>query len=219
MSQKNSWKDSPIAILDTETTGLGPEARIIEMCVRTLDKRHSSSQLAATFNPGEIDWEHPDVIGAMAKNEIDRVQLCAKSTFAEMWLMFYTYISRCSFVLGHFVSFDMRMIEQECRRANLTLLPPMQQVDTIWLDWGFHPKQESYRLDEVAKRWNITVKQSHRAAGDVETCSEILLAMMPKLPDDTAEFLTACERWNQERSLWREERGAAKLADKQSGKP
>lgn len=215
MSQKKSWKDSPIAVLDTETTGLGPEARIIEMCVRTVDERQSSSQLAATLDPGDIDWENPDVIEAMAKNEIDRAQLCASNTFAEMWLMFSTYISRCSFVLGHFVSFDMRMIEQECRRANLTLLPPMHQVDTIWLDWGFHPKQESYRLDEVAKRWNITVKQSHRASGDVDTCSEILLAMMPKLPDDTAEFLTACERWHQERSLWREQRELERAKDKQ----
>jgi DNA polymerase III epsilon subunit-like protein len=211
-----TWKDWPIAFLDTETTGIGADGRIVEMSIAIFEQRKFSVQISAVFNPGDIDWENPDVAEAMRINGIDRGLLEVAKHFRDLWPAFLQQLDRSHIICGQFVSYDLRMVEQELARVsqNNTALDRIT-LDTITLDWGIHPNQESYKLSEIAKRWDVATPQAHRAAGDVDTCSKILLKMLYHLPDDIAAMLSLHEKWADERKLWREQR---ELDRKKSGK-
>jgi DNA polymerase III alpha subunit (gram-positive type) len=203
----STWKDWPIAFLDTETTGIGAEGRIVEMSVAIFEYRKFSIQISAVFNPGEIDWENPDVAEAMKINGIDRGLLEVAKTFRELWPAFVQQLDRSHIICGQFVQYDLWMIEKELKRVNqINAAVDRITLDTITLDWGIHPNQESYKLAEIAKRWDVEMPQAHRAAGDVETCSKILFKMMDQLPDGPVELLQRHDKWSDERKLWREKR-------------
>jgi DNA polymerase III alpha subunit (gram-positive type) len=208
----NCWKDWPIAFLDTETTGLGPKARIVEMCVAVYEQRSFSLQLSAVFNPGNVDWSDPDVVEAMRINGIDQELIRLARPFGELWPAFFAQFNRVRLLVGQYVSYDVRRITNELNIAeNLADPLPVTLLDTITLDWGIHPKQESYKLAEISKRWDVAMPKAHRASGDVDTCAKLLFKMMDQLPDDWTDLLRKVNVWSEERRLWREQRDLKKM--------
>jgi len=205
------WKDQPIAFLDTETTGFSSSARIVEMSVLVYENRRFASQFTSVINPGnDVDWDHPDVVGAMKVNGLDKNLLKMSRGFTQLWPSFLEQIRRADILCGQFIQFDMRMLAQEHNRCGFETVVYSQTLDTMILDWALNPDKDSYRMDCVAARWNVPIVVNHRAGDDASTCAKVLVAMMDQLPDDRAELLARSNRWEQEYRAWRDKREAEK---------
>lgn len=206
-----TWKDQPIAFVDTETTGFDSKARIVEMSVLVYEHRRFAAQISAVVNPGnDVDWEHPSVIEAMHVNGLDRNLLKMSQGFAQLWPAFMVQIRRADILCGQNLQFDDRMLGQECNRCGLETLVYAQTLDTLILDWALNPGKDSYKLERIAPRWNVPVLGKHRASDDARLCADILVAMMGQLPDDKGEMLGRFDYWEGEYRVWRDKREAEK---------
>lgn len=207
------WKDEPIAFVDTETTGLGTSARIVEMSVLVFEHRRFASQFTAVINPGnDVDWDHPDVIQAMKVNGLDKRLLEMSQGFDQLWPVFLTQLNRAKVLCGQYLKFDVRMIEQECRRMGSEFHGSWLMIDTKILDWGLHPGKESYSLGPIADRWNVENLGQRQAMLDVDLCARVLVAMMDSLPDDLLLLLQRSGRWNADYEIARAQREFEKKA-------
>ena len=105
----------PFAVLDVETTGLGPTDRIVEIAIATLDP--DTLQVIEEYDtlvnplrdiPGPVSAIH----GLTASD------LEAAPTFAEIAPALATRLNG-AVLIAHNASFDVRMLDQEFQRASL----------------------------------------------------------------------------------------------------
>lgn len=193
------WKLMDRVVFDTETTGFGPEARIIE--IATVERRYPP--FSGLINPGPIDWDDPEVAQAMSVNKIDREELAEAPTFARCWPRIRGIFEGSPVWVGHHVAFDVRMLQQELQRMGKTLDPPEMMLDTVVIDHALNPGCETYRLDAVRERWAIGPFKGHRAVIDTMLCGWILERMMSKLPDDFEEMKQIHAEWEEK---WKQRR-------------
>lgn len=207
----NNWKRLPRVVFDTETTGLGPEARIVEIAACST----AYGFFASLIRPVNINWDDPSVVEAMKVNGIDRFgPLLLAPTFEQRWETLSAAFDGSDVWVGHFVDFDIRMVQQELQRVGKKLQMPKLRLDTVILDFGLNPGCESYRLDDVRKRWNISEQNLHRAQGDTTVCSLVLEAMTPKLPDDLEQMAQLQALWADRWKERKAQRDAKRKAEK-----
>jgi DNA polymerase-3 subunit epsilon len=54
-------------------------------------------------------------------------------------------------------------------------------LDTLLLSSIVHPNQDNHSLDDLAKRFNVTIVGRHTALGDSIVTAEVLLKLIPLL--------------------------------------
>lgn len=186
------WYEKSWAVFDTETTGMGRDARIIELGIVTFEGGRIVQRWSSLFNPPGTDWEHPDVVKALAVNGITREQLQDAPTFEaklpELLVQF-----DASVWVAHNISFDSRMLLQEFNRCNAKYRAPEFRVCTLDLARKYHPAPGN-KLAEVASRFDVTLNGAHRAVADAEACGYILAAMVRggHVPADDAAMQRLC---------------------------
>lgn len=179
------WADSYVAF-DTETTGLGAQARVIEIAAVTFEKGIPVHSWSSLLWPGDsVDWEHPDVKGALEVNQITRKELEGKPSFEEVLPSLLVELSHSVWV-AHNAEFDVRMLSQEMRRLDRTLRLPELLVCTRNLSRHTCRKERGHRLADVAPRFDIVPDGAHRAVVDAEVCGKVLWSMVSRglLPED-----------------------------------
>ena len=165
-------------VLDTETTGLEPEAghRIIEIgCVELVNRRLTSRRFHRYVNPGRpVDRAAVDVHG------IEDDFLAKQPRFAEVAREFLEFINGAELVI-HNADFDVEFINHELRRIDGV---PHQirdccgVLDTLALARRLHPGQRN-NLDALAKRYSVdnSKRDLHGALLDAQILTEIYLSM------------------------------------------
>jgi len=165
-------------VLDTETTGLEPEAghRIIEIgCVELVNRRPTSRRFHRYVNPGRsVDRAAVDVHG------IEDDFLAKQPRFAEVAHEFLEFVKGAELVI-HNADFDVEFINHELRRIEGV---PHQirdccgVLDTLALARRMHPGQRN-NLDALAKRYNVdnSKRDLHGALLDAQILTEIYLSM------------------------------------------
>lgn len=198
------WTDG-WAAFDSETTGLGSDARIVELAVVTFD-RGSDGVLRAVREwsqmlcPGDIDWESKDVKKALEVNRLTRAELVDKPLFSDVLADFLVELSHPVWV-AHNADFDVRMVNQELQRLRRPDLSPQLLVCTKNLAAHMRLSARN-RLSDVAGYFKVQQEDAHRATVDAAVCGKVLAAMLAagKLP---AEDLAMHQLCAQASASWR----------------
>jgi DNA polymerase-3 subunit epsilon len=198
-----SWRDSFVA-LDTETTGFGPKARIIEVAAVVFENRVPVREWSSLLLPEDVDWGSEKVAQALSVNKLTREQLQGKPTFAQVLPDLLVELSH-DVLVAHNAEFDLAMLNQELQRLNRPVLSPQLLVCTRDLAFRFNWTNDGNKLDQAASRYGIAFEDAHRAAVDARTCGAILGAILEKhpLPTEVGPMAELCRAAN---AAWKAKR-------------
>jgi len=165
-------------VLDTETTGLEPEAghRIIEIgCVEVVNRRPTSNRFHRYLNPGRLVDR-----GAVEVHGIEDEFLAKQPRFAEVAHEFLEFVKGAELVI-HNADFDVEFINHELRRIDGVphqIRDCCAVLDTLALARRLHPGQRN-SLDALAKRYNVdnSKRDLHGALLDAQILTDIYLLM------------------------------------------
>jgi len=185
-----SWFDRFVTF-DTETTGFGGDARIIEISCVSFENGEVVDEWSSLLCPHGVDWESEGVKEALSVNKITREALEGQPSFQEIFHRLYLHFSSAEVWSAHNAEFDLRMLHQEFRRYKEMDFPiqPRFCFDTLRLSRAIHPGEKGHKLSDVAARWGVTMENAHRASSDAVTCGRILLSMARgHLPEDAVQI-------------------------------
>lgn len=164
-------------ILDTETTGIGPEQghRVIEIgCVELIDRKLTGRHYHVYLNPQrEVDE------GAFRVHGISTAFLQDKPLFADVASEFLQFIGGAELII-HNAPFDVGFLNSELRHISWKkkLEEYCDVFDTLVFAREKHPGQRN-SLDALCKRYDIdnSNRQLHGALLDAEILAFVYLAM------------------------------------------
>ncbi|RUR19736.1 DNA polymerase III subunit epsilon [Legionella sp. km535] len=164
-------------ILDTETTGIGPEQghRVIEIgCVELIDRKLTGRHYHVYLNPErEVDE------GAFRVHGISNEFLQDKPLFKDVVSEFLQFVGGAELVI-HNAPFDVGFLNSELKHIHWKkkLEEYCDIFDTLELAREKHPGQRN-SLDALCKRYSIdnSNRQLHGALLDAEILAFVYLAM------------------------------------------
>lgn len=165
-------------VLDTETTGLEPEAghRIIEIgALELIDRRLTGRRFHVYLNP-----ERSVEGGALDMHGLTDEFLADKPRFAEVADEFLVFIDASELII-HNAPFDVGFLDSELARLEQPVARVAQVarvLDTLELARELHPGQRN-SLDALCRRYEIdnSNRTLHGALLDAELLTEVYLAM------------------------------------------
>lgn len=181
---------------DTETTGIGPDARLLEFGAVLVEDGKIVTSWQILVEPDEVDWNSPSVKKALAVNKLELRDVQGRKTFAQEFCHIRSALMQSDVRCGHNVRFDGRILSNEFRRAvakrqlkkdDIVGIKGVITLDTLGLDRYLNPDAKRHTLEHVAERWGVFNWQKHRAIGDADASIRILSAMSDHLPDSIEE--------------------------------
>jgi len=167
----------PLAVLDTETTGLNPlKDRIIS--IGGLQWRGDAAEgllLDLQIHPGR-----PIPAAATQIHGITDAMVASAPPFA-LVAASVLHFWHHRVLVGHNIGFDLALLREEAQRARLAFHPPPAALDIGLLYAGLHPREHSITLESIAKHLGVAVKKRHDAMGDAETAAALWCALRPQL--------------------------------------
>jgi DNA polymerase-3 subunit epsilon len=164
-------------VLDTETTGLDPEAghRIIEVGgVEIINRRPTRKTFHRYINP-----ERAVDPGALEVHGIDNEFLEDKPVFADIASEFLEFVTGAELVI-HNADFDIAFLNSELARLadSVDIRTCCGVLDTLALARRMHPGQRN-SLDALAKRYEVdaSARELHGALLDARILAEVYLVM------------------------------------------
>lgn len=200
---QSPWWHAPLAVIDTETTGLSPQSgdRIIEVAVIAFDGGAVSDRWSRLTNPGkELDPEVTRLTGIKPED------LVGQPSFAEIAPELHRRLLGRTLV-AYNAGFDRGFLLHEFNRAGLSLPRGSRWLDPLVFAKHLQKGQGNHKLGSVAKRLSVNLEEAHRAAADAECAGWVLLKLAEQLPADYAEVLDLHEKWEAEqeaeRAVWK----------------
>jgi DNA polymerase III subunit epsilon len=164
-------------ILDTETTGIGPEQghRVIEIgCVELIDRKLTGKHYHVYLNP-QRDVDE----GAFRVHGISTEFLKDKPLFADVVSEFLQFVGGAELII-HNAPFDVGFLNSELKHVKWQkkLEEYCDILDTLVMARDKHPGQRN-SLDALCKRYDIdnSNRQLHGALLDAEILAFVYLAM------------------------------------------
>jgi len=195
-----SWKEDFI-VFDTETTGLGDNARILEIGLVRFVARKVAMRLQFRVDPGPIDWNDPQVQQAVSVNGIRELDVKGLPTMEDIHIMLALNLHRRVWV-AHNLPFDERMLEHSWPTESLP--GPTLKVDTMICDFAVRPWGNSRKLRSLCSSWGIKNENPHAGLADAEATGLVLLKFIDKLPGEAYKMQEYMKQWIQ---AWRTTRG------------
>ena len=163
--------DTPIIVLDFETTGLNTaKDRIIEIGAVKLAHGQVVDSFGELVNPGVL---LPEKISEIT--HITDQMLRDRPTAAELLPKLLQFMDGCP-IAAHNAKFDCAVLESELKRLGLTYTVP--QLDTLTLARKLYPELKTHRLGSVCKHLGVSLKGAHRAVNDAAATAQCLALMM-----------------------------------------
>ncbi|MDD6143342.1 MAG: PolC-type DNA polymerase III [bacterium] len=174
--------DTPIVVLDFETTGLSHTMdRIIEVGAVRLENGQVTDELSLLCDPGvPLKPKITEITG------ITDLMLAGKESPAEGVQKLLDFIGDCP-VAAHNAPFDMGMLEAECKRMGVAFHAPV--IDTLVFARKLYPTQKSHRLGAVCRLLGVSLKNAHRAVHDAAATAQCLAKMMEEAGKKGAKTL------------------------------
>lgn len=155
-------KDTTFVCIDCESTGLDTaNDRIIEVAVATFTLDGVIESLDALVDP---EREIPEA--SIAVHHITQEMVRGKPKIHEVLPELLKLIGRRP-IVGHGITFDIELIDQACKRANLACtIKNNPAFDTLRLA-RLYGESPSNSLEQLRKHFNIEEEGAHRALSDV----------------------------------------------------
>ncbi len=162
-------------ILDTETTGLDPDAghRIVEIgCVELLHRLPSGRQFQKHLNP-----ERDMPAEAQAVHGLTAEFLAGQPKFSEIVEEFLEFIGTAPLVI-HNAQFDLKFLNAELARLGKPAIEPARTVDTVALARRRFPGAQA-SLDALCRRFEIdnSARSVHGALLDCQLLADVYLEL------------------------------------------
>ncbi|MEE9250375.1 MAG: DNA polymerase III subunit epsilon [Alphaproteobacteria bacterium] len=162
-------------VLDTETTGLDPEAghRIVEIACLELVQRVPTGKIFHSYVDPERDM--PDE--AFQVHGLSEEFLSTQPRFAEIAAEFLSFVEDADLVI-HNADFDMKFLNAELARLNQGPLSDVRVRDTLEMARRRFPGVQ-VSLDALCRRFGIdnSGRVTHGARLDVELLTEVYLEL------------------------------------------
>ncbi len=160
-----AWLQRRPVYLDTETTGLGPDAEIVEIAIVDSDGTPLVNTLVRP--QGEVPWEATQVHGLTAAH------LRTAPTWPQVWPHVVRALSG-RLVLIYNAEYDLRLMQQTNQRYGIPFEIPGAEFQCLMLLYGEFkgkpsPQGEGYkrwRLEQAGQALGIPLPNSHRALDD-----------------------------------------------------
>lgn len=175
-----SIDDAAFAVVDVETTGLGPTDRIIEVACVRLEGWAETGRFQSLLNPGM-----PIPTPAREVSGIDDAMVQAAPIFPEVAPRLEQMIAGAVFV-AHNAPFDLSFLSRERKRWKL---PPWKGpvLDTLRLARNL-VTLPSYSLGDLRTQLHLEHTPSHRALDDVLATASLLRFLTERLAPDTPQL-------------------------------
>ncbi|MDK8501738.1 PolC-type DNA polymerase III [Aerococcus sp. UMB1112A] len=150
-------------VFDVETTGLSAAYNhIIELAAVKMYKGNVEETFEEFINPG-----YPLPAHIIELTKITDAMLQGARSEEDVMADFQKFCEGCILV-AHNASFDMGFINKAYSRHGM---PEADNpvIDTLELSRFLHPNMKSHRLNTLAKHYNVSLEQHHRAIYDSET--------------------------------------------------
>ena len=162
---------------DTETTGLSSKyEKIIEIGAVKFDKNGIIDTYSVLINPEKVISSNITSITGITNQMVSDCK-----TFSEIAPSFLNFINETKLV-AHNAKFDIGFVNAELEKTPYNNLRKSQcnAVDTVKVAQKVFPELCCYKLQELAKHFNIKVDAAHRAYDDARVCMELILLCMQK---------------------------------------
>jgi len=163
-------------VMDTETTGLDPEAghRIVEIGALELNHHVPTGRTYHQY----INPERDMPAEALRVHGLDDDFLATKPVFAEIVDDFLAFVEESPLVI-HNAAFDVRFVNAELARAGRPPIPAERAVDTLAMAQRRFPGAPA-SLDALCRRFNVdgSARKLHGALLDSELLAEVYLHLL-----------------------------------------
>ena len=166
--------DEEYVAFDLETTGLSPRNdRIIEIGAVVMKKGVEIDRFQTFVDPGRrLSKEVSELTG------ITDDMLRGAPRIEEVLPKLVDFIGKRPLV-AHNARFDAGFVTRECERLGIAY--DLNAIDTLILSQNMLPHLNKYKLDVVAKEFQLGDFNHHRAADDAVICGQILAKLFEKL--------------------------------------
>ena len=189
---RNTW-DSPVVVLDCETTGL-PEngGKAVEFAAVRFESGLPVARWSSLINPGVPIPEQATAIHGIKDSDVSnapRLVECAGQILR---------VCRDAVPCAYSCNFDRHMLHAEITGTDCPAFDPVQSwVDVLVLVKHFDRYvggKGRHRLTETCKRHGIELTGAHRAEADAMATGFLLWKFKPKLGDmSAAELIRRCD--------------------------
>ncbi len=178
-------RSAPFVVIDVETTGLDPEQeRICEVgAIRVVGGREEG-RYHSLVRP-----DRPVSDGARATHGITDDMLRDAPPFGEIAPDLRRFLAGTVLVAQN-AEFDVSFLNAEFLRSGMAKLA-VPAIDTIALARRVRPGLGTYKLDNLARHFNVAVGERHRSLGDCEITAQVFWKCVEALrpPPRTVEDL------------------------------
>lgn len=168
-------KNKFIAI-DTETTGLSLDDRIIEMSAVIFEGFVPTKRFTTLVNPGiKIPTEASKINGIT--NDMVKDALTEQKAILD-FIRFIGPDAMCgdTILVAHKAKFDIDFIRLAFARVGMPA--DLTYMDTLSISKGCVRGVENYKLHTLAEHFNIQQLHAHRAEDDAEACGQIFVKLL-----------------------------------------
>ena len=160
-------KESTYVIFDTETTGLSAiYDRVIELSAVKMVKGNVVDQFEEFIDPG---FHLSETTTNLTSITDDMVR--GSKSEEEVFKLFREFYGD-AIVVGHNVTFDIGFMNTGYARHHMgPITNPI--IDTLTLARWLYPNLRGYRLNTLAKKFNVNLEHHHRAIYDAETTGHL----------------------------------------------
>ena len=178
------------AVVDVETTGLSPTRhRLIEVAAIIVQGDATRAVFQQLIQP---ERRIPDFITQFTGISNEMVRGAPK--VAQVLPELQTFLGRRP-IVGHNVGFDLGFLNHAAEQGHWFF--PTEGIDTIALARRFIPGIRRLKLDVLAARLGVHIRDRHRALGDAETTADVLRILLAKARQEgvrtLAELRTAMQ--------------------------
>ena len=172
---KNMSFDDEYVAFDLETTGLYRRDTIIEIGAVRMKQGQEIARFQSFVDPG--CRLHPRTVELTG---ITDEMLRGAPKLAEVMPQFLEFIGQ-SVLVAHNAEFDMNFVRRAC--VDLGLAFTNTCVDTLVLSQNLLTQLNRFKLDIVAKEFDLADFNHHRAGDDALVCGRIAARLFEKLTD------------------------------------
>ncbi len=169
------WPDTPLVVVDVETTGLSPWAHeVIEIGAVRIERGVVVGQFQRLVRPSRrVSRTSFEITGIRA------AELEAAAAPDDVWPEFFGFC-RGAALAAHNARFDVGFLARAFARYGQGNWP-FAVLDSLTLARIALPDQKSYALDALTRSLGVPLSQHHRALADAEATGQVILKVMESL--------------------------------------